>query len=103
MATLGAFQMQDDGAIKGALKTLTLDLRTVVLRPAEKTNDQAPDFRIFAGAIECGAAWKKTSRDHRPYISVKLDDPSFAAPMYASLVESDQGYSLIWSRARTLD
>ena len=30
---------------------------------------------------------------------LKLDDPSFPAPIYASLVDADDGYSLIWSRA----
>jgi uncharacterized protein (DUF736 family) len=31
---------------------------------------------------------------------VKLDDPSFAAPIYATLVEieGEEGHSLIWSR-----
>ena len=36
----------------------------------------------------------------RDYLSVKLDDPSFPAPIYASLVkvEGDEGLTLIWSR-----
>ncbi|HQT65790.1 MAG TPA: DUF736 family protein, partial [Acidocella sp.] len=36
------------------------------------------------------------------YISVKLDDPSFSAPIYANLFddESGEGYTLIWSRSR---
>jgi len=30
---------------------------------------------------------------------VKLDDPSFNAPIYANLFDDeDEGYSLIWSR-----
>jgi uncharacterized protein (DUF736 family) len=35
---------------------------------------------------------------------VKLDDPSFGAPIYASLVEAEGGesHALIWSR-RTAD
>lgn len=103
MATIGTFHRQDDGAFTGAIKTLTLNVKTAVLRPAEKTNDQAPDFRIYYGAVEFGAAWKKTSRENRDYLSVKLDDPSFAAPIYASLVEADDGYSLIWSRSRAAD
>ncbi|WP_409371653.1 DUF736 domain-containing protein [Mesorhizobium huakuii] len=55
---------------------------------------------MFAGATEFGAAWKKTSREGRDYHSVKLDDPSFPAPIYASLVETDTegDFSLIWSR-----
>jgi uncharacterized protein (DUF736 family) len=53
------------------------------------------------GATEFGAAWKKTAREtDREYLSVKLDDPSFPAPIYASLVrgEGDDSYTLIWSR-----
>ena len=60
------------------------------------------DFRILAGAnIEFGAVWKKKSQDTgREYHSVKLDDPSFPAPIYATLVEveGEEGHSLIWSR-----
>jgi uncharacterized protein (DUF736 family) len=61
---------------------------------------KSPNFRLLAGAIEFGAAWAKTSRDGRDYHSVKLDDPSFAAPIYASLVEAEDGqsFNLIWSR-----
>ncbi|WP_422631415.1 DUF736 domain-containing protein, partial [Pseudomonas proteolytica] len=56
-------------------------------------------FRIFAGATEFGAAWKKTAREtDREYLSVKLDDPSFPAPIYANLVAVDDGYALVWSR-----
>jgi uncharacterized protein (DUF736 family) len=101
MATIGTFHKQDDGSISGAIKTLTLNVKSVVLRPSEKDNDKAPDFRIFTGQTEFGAAWKKTSRENRDYVSVKLDDPSFPVPIYASLVDADEGYSLIWSRSRT--
>ena len=70
------------------------------VRPAEGDSERGPDFRIFAGA-EFGAAWKKTAREtQREYLSVKLDDPSFPAPIYASLVEAEDGasHNLIWSR-----
>jgi len=51
--------------------------------------------------VEFGAAWKKTSNEGRDYLSVKLDDPSFPAPIYATLieVEGEEGLSLIWSRS----
>jgi uncharacterized protein (DUF736 family) len=68
-------------------------------RPRRRT--KAPDYRILAGSIEFGAAWKKTARDSdREYLPVKLDDPSFPAPIYASLVkgEGDDSFTLIWSR-----
>ena len=66
----------------------------------EKDGEKSPDFRISAGAMDIGAAWKKTSREGRDYISVKLDDPSFPAPVYATLSETDTAgeYALIWSR-----
>ena len=94
---IGTFTKTENG-FAGAVKTLTLNVKAR-LAPSEKTSDKAPDFRIFAGQTEFGAAWKKTSREDREYLSVKLDDPSFAAPIYASLVESDDGEQrLIWSR-----
>ena len=100
MATIGTFTKSDAGDYNGAIKTLTLNVKQATLRKAEKDNDKAPDFRIFAGQTEFGAAWKKTSRENRDYLSVKLDDPSFPAPIYASLVEdeSGEGHNLIWSR-----
>ena len=103
MATIGTFTKDDAGNYNGAIKTLTLDVKTATLRQVERDSDKAPDFRIFAGKTEFGAAWKKTSRENRDYLSVKLDDPSFPAPIYASLVDADEGYSLIWSRSRPAD
>ncbi len=99
MAAIGTFTAQGDG-YTGSIKTLTLNVRSATLRPNEKSDDKAPDYRIFAGQTEFGAAWKKTSRENREYLSVKLDDPSFPAPIYASLVEVEVegGHSLIWSR-----
>lgn len=97
MATIGTFTAQGD-SFNGSIKTLTLNVRQAVLRPTEKSDDKAPDYRIFAGQTEFGAAWKKMSQQNRAYLSVKLDDPSFPAPIYATLVETDAGHSLIWSR-----
>jgi len=99
MATIGSFIASDNG-FTGSIKTLTLNIKAK-FAPSDKENDKAPDYRIFAGATEFGAAWKKTARDSdREYLSVKLDDPSFPAPIYASLVkiDGDEGYILIWSR-----
>ncbi len=98
MATIGTFTKDDAGNYNGAIKTLTLNVKSAVLRKVDKDNDKAPDYRIFSGSTEFGAAWMKTSREDRSYLSVKLDDPSFPAPIYASLVDADDGYSLIWAR-----
>jgi uncharacterized protein (DUF736 family) len=98
MATIGTFSKAGDG-YTGSIKTLTLNVKTKITT-AEKDSDQAPDFRIFAGSTEFGAAWKRTSKAGREYLSIKLDDPSFPAPIYASLVETEggQSFNLIWSR-----
>ena len=96
MAAIGTFTSQGDG-YTGSIKTLTLNVKSATLRPNEKSDEKAPDYRIFAGQTEFGAAWKKTSRENREYLSVKLDDPSFPAPIYASLVEVEGGHSLILS------
>lgn len=101
MATIGTFQQQPDGSLKGAISTLALELPRVEFRPCEPT-EGGPNFRIFVGEAECGAAWAKTSREDRAYLSVKLDDPSFSSPIYASLVHDEHGqHRLIWSRSRS--
>ena len=98
MATIGTFTKSGED-FTGTVKTLALNVKAKIVR-AEKENDKAPDFRIFAGAPEFGAAWKKTSGAGRDYLSVKLDDPSFNAPIYANLFDDEEGegYTLIWSR-----
>ena len=55
------------------------------------------------GRAEIGAAWTKSSNEGREYLSVKLDDPSFTAPIFASLFADEDGksFNLIWSRGRT--
>ncbi|MGD9843921.1 MAG: DUF736 domain-containing protein [Variibacter sp.] len=100
MATIGNFTVNGNGFV-GTVKTLALGTVKAKIVAAERTSEKAPDYRIFAGTIEFGAAWKKKSQESgRDYLSVKLDDPSFAAPIYATLVEveGEEGQSLIWSR-----
>jgi uncharacterized protein (DUF736 family) len=53
---------------------------------------------VQAGNVEIGAAWQRTSKENTVYHSVKLDDPSFPAPIYANLVEAEGGHALVWSR-----
>ncbi len=63
---------------------------------------QAPSHRVYVGRAEIGAAWSKSSNEGRDYLSLKLDDPSFNAPIFANLFEDEDGesYTLIWSRSR---
>ncbi len=98
MATIGTFTRSGD-TFTGSVKTLNINAKTTI-KAADKASDKAPDYRVFAGSTEFGAAWKKKSNEGRDYLSVKLDDPSFPAPIYATLVEGEEAgsYSLIWSR-----
>jgi uncharacterized protein (DUF736 family) len=102
MATIGTFTKSSDGSFVGTVKTAALNVKAKIA-PVEKDNDKAPDYRIYAGTTEFGAAWKKTSNAGRDYVSVKLDDPSFPAPIFASLVavEGKDEFALIWSRRNT--
>ena len=102
MATIGNFTVNGNGFV-GTVKTLALGTVKAKIVAADRTSEKAPDYRIFAGTIEFGAAWKKKSQEqNRDYLSVKLDDPSFNAPIYANLFDDEDGdgYTLIWSRAR---
>jgi uncharacterized protein (DUF736 family) len=50
---------------------------------------------------EIGAGWMKRSEKGTDYLSLKLDDPSLNAAIYANLVadaENEGMYNLIWSR-----
>jgi len=101
MATIGTFTKSENG-FTGTVKTLSLNVKTVKFVPAEGDSERGPDFRIFAGATDFGAAWKKTAREtQREYLSVKLDDPSFPAPIYASLVEAEGGEGSVLDSRRS--
>jgi uncharacterized protein (DUF736 family) len=88
----------EDGSYAGTIKTLSLNIKARFLPAEPSDNEKAPNLRVVAGNVEIGAAWQRTSKDNTVYHSVKLDDPSFPAPIYANLVAVDDGYALVWSR-----
>lgn len=96
MSIIGNFEKQDDSYV-GTIRTLTLNTKAT-MRSVEKVSDKAPDYRVFAGAVEIGAAWSTVSKAEKPYLSVKLDDPSFAQPVQCRLITQDKGFTLVWSR-----
>lgn len=100
MANIGSFKKSGND-YQGALHTLSVQQKNVRIVAEEASeNENAPTHRVQVGSAEIGAAWAKTSREGRDYLSVKLDDPSFAAPIYANLVGEEDGktFNLIWSR-----
>ena len=84
---------------------LTLNAK-LTFEPQEKRSDNAPDYRVFHTTddftSEIGAAWKKTSKEGAEFLSVSIDDPSFAERINCRLVKtgSEQGHTLYWDRAR---
>lgn len=101
MAQIGIFTKTSEGSFTGEIITLSLQARNVRLVPdTSRPSDASPSHRVLVGRAEIGAAWAKTSGEGRDYLGLKLDDPSFTAPIYANLFEDGDGktHSLIWSR-----
>ncbi len=99
MAQIGTFTRGDDGVFTGTIRTLTLNVKASI-KPVARDNDKSPSYRVTANAVEFGACWTKAAKESgAEYLSVKLDDPSFTAPVYATLVHGEKDeHKLIWSR-----
>ena len=101
MATIGTFKKAGN-EFTGEIVTLSVQAKGVRIVPeANRSGENAPSHRVFVGRVEIGAAWSKRSNEGRDYLGLKLDDPSFTAPIYANLFDEEGGdtYNLIWSRA----
>ena len=101
MATIGAFK-KSGNEYTGEIVTLGVQARNVrIVAEPSRGGENAPSHRVYVGRAEIGAAWAKRSNEGRDYLGLKLDDPSFTAPIYANLFDDEggEGYSLIWSRA----
>jgi uncharacterized protein (DUF736 family) len=107
MATIGTFK-KDGDEFSGTLETLTMKAN-ITLIPNAKKSDAAPDYRVFQQTeeftSEIGAAWKKSAKDGSEYLSVSLDDPSFADKINCRLIKTsiEHSYTLFWERQRPKD
>ena len=100
MANIGSFK-KVGSEFQGEIVTFSVQTKGVRIVPeTNRSNDNAPSHRVYVGRAELGAAWSKRSEEGREYLSVKLDDPSFTAPIYANLFDDEdgEGHTLIWSR-----
>ncbi|MGH7011918.1 MAG: DUF736 domain-containing protein [Caulobacteraceae bacterium] len=101
MATIGTFKKTGSNEFTGEIVTLSVQAKNVRIVPeTTRSGDNSPSHRVYVGRVEIGAAWSKRSNEGRDYLGLKLDDPSFTAPIFANLFDDEdaEGHSLIWSR-----
>jgi uncharacterized protein (DUF736 family) len=97
---IGNFSKNGD-VFSGKILTLTLNRVVTLIPDMGPGGTDTPDYDVMIDDVEIGAAWKKTSAKGNAYVSLRLDDPTFPAPLYASLLEGKDGnYALVWSRSK---
>lgn len=80
MATIGTFT-KSGNEFKGSITTLSVQAKNVRIVPEDSNgSDKAPSHRLLAGDIAFGAAWSKTSREGRDYLSISSMIPASPLP-----------------------
>lgn len=97
---IGKFRETVAGCIEGSVETLVLSFKCSFRPiPRDERIERGPDYRIIARGVEVGKAWRKTPRDSDiPYLSCKIDDPTFSAPIYPQLHRRGDGWQMVWTR-----
>ncbi|MEG3125087.1 DUF736 domain-containing protein [Sphingomonas sp. GB1N7] len=98
MPQIGLFTRTSDG-FTGIVSTMSLETALTLLPADHFDVDNAPDFRV-------GAAWRRTGERAGAYLSLMIDDPSFAGPIHANLFQSNEGdgtHHLVWTRQSRRD
>lgn len=96
MAVIGKFRAMGSG-FEGTIETFLAALE-VRLEPAGGGAQAVPDYRVFRGDSEIGAAWNRQTKAKRRYLVIILDDPSLSRPIECRLVQIDGEWNLMWSR-----
>jgi uncharacterized protein (DUF736 family) len=94
---IGSFQKTGD-ALKGTIRTLTLSAEVTFMPIYGSRGSLSPSHIILTNGIEVGAAWPKVPGDLNN-LKVRIDDPSFPAPILGVLIPAGEGeFVLIWKR-----
>lgn len=101
---IGSF-IQTANGYEGVIETAVRDVRISIV-PAELSDaDKAPDWRVHRGddgeGPEIGAGWNESGERAGDYVSLRIDDPTFAQPIRAALfqnVSNKSAWSLRWNR-----
>jgi len=94
---------QHDNSYTGSINTAGLSIPEATFSPVPVKRGDGPDFVVLGTVLgedfELGAAWSKTSKKDKPYLSVKIDGPTLAAPINCALTKQiDGSWALVWSR-----
>ena len=99
MAQIGTFTRGEDRLLRrhhqDALAQHQGPLRPEPTPRGPKRPRTCARWPAISKSVQLGSC---TSKENTVYHSVKLDDPSFPAPIYANLVELEGGHALVWSR-----
>ena len=102
MANIGSFK-KSGNEYQGEIVTLSVQAKGVRIVP-EPTGPTTtlPATGSSSAAPRLGPPGRSSRRRAADYLSLKLDDPSFTAPIFANLFDDPdgEGYTLIWSRSR---
>ncbi len=104
MTAIGYVTKQDDGSYKGQLKTVSIQAEIEIVPNDQKSDTNHPDFRVYTGDIEIGAAWIKTAASSgKEYVSLSLAAPEFGPRrLYANLgkaagSDNPDFFAVIWN------
>lgn len=101
---IGKFTKNDKGIINGKLETLTFVADITFYPNTGKKSEKEPDYRIYRGKGEVGGAWDEHHDNCGSYLSLRLDAPTLAAPLYAALFTNEDGsYRMVWNREKQND
>jgi uncharacterized protein (DUF736 family) len=100
---IGTFE-EDTAGYAGHIHALGIRSDRVIFRMvAAKKQPKEPDYTVAIESIDTpvdvGAAWKKTTHEGKPYLSVRLDGPTLPAAINCALMRSPSGsLDLVWNR-----
>ncbi len=97
---IGIFTKKEDGAIFGSLPTLKF--YDVSLEPVAKKGN-GPDYWATVEGAELGAAWLKTSKKGKPYLSLRIVIPG-QEPVHLAIIQTETAgqYVAVWSEPKQL-
>ena len=94
---IGKFQNDKNDRIVGELDALLAGQRKLSFEP----NTKGADYTVLTETgCEAGAGWKKTSKDGKAYVSVRMDSPFLSLPLNAALFPAKEAgrHILVWDR-----